>query len=122
MTARVYVNAPDYVTVAVQATVARRLEANADDVRDRVEGTLAEFLDPEYGGDPEKAARYVDGLSQERGAGWAFGRAVYLSELYEVMERVRSVDHVESITAPSGAVPLERDQLPVSGAHAITVV
>ena len=122
VTARVYVNAPDYVEVAVQASVAKTSEANADDVRDRVEGTLAEFLDPEYGGDAERAARYVEGLSQERGAGWAFGRAVYLSELYEVMERVRSIDHVEAITSPSAAVPLERDQLPVSGAHVITVV
>jgi len=122
VTARVYVNAPDYVEVAVQATVAKRPEANADDVRDRVERTLAEFLDPEFGGDPEKAATYVAGLSDERGSGWEFGRAVYLSELYEVMERVPGVDHVESIAAPSAAVPLERDQLPVSGAHAITVV
>jgi len=122
VTARVYVNAPDYVEVAVQASVAKTSEANADAVRERVERTLAEFLDPEYGGDSERAARYVEGPSQERGAGWAFGRAVYLSELYEVMERVRGIDHVEAITSPSAAVPLERDQLPVSGTHAITVV
>ncbi|MHC5057782.1 MAG: putative baseplate assembly protein [Planctomycetota bacterium] len=127
VTARVYVNDPDYVEVAVEASVAKTSEANADDVRDRVERTLSEFLDPEYGGDSERAARYVEALSSgtptgERGAGWAFGRAVYLSELYEVMERVRGIDHVEAITSPSAAVPLERDQLPVSGAHAITVV
>ena len=50
------------------------------------------------------------------------GRAVYLSELYEVMERVPGVDHVESIAAPPAAIPLERDQLPVSGIHVVTVI
>jgi hypothetical protein len=35
---------------------------------------------------------------------------------------VGNEDHVESIAAPAGPVPLEPDQLPVSGAHAITVV
>jgi uncharacterized phage protein gp47/JayE len=122
VTARIYVKDPDYISVSVQATVTKKPEADADDVRDRVEQTLAEFLDPEYGGDPERAAKYVQGLSQERGTGWEFGRAVYLSELYEVMERVEGVDHVESITSPSSAVPLERDELPVSGAHVIVVV
>jgi len=127
VTTRIYVIDPDYVMVDVHATVAKTPEADADVLAARAEGTLAEFLDPEYGGDPAKAAAYVEAQSSgtpvdERGTGWPFGRSIYLSELYEVIERVRGVDHVESITAPAGAMPLEQDQLPISGTHVIQVV
>ncbi len=127
VTTRIYVIDPDYVTVDVEATVAKTPEADPGALADKVAATLLEFLHPEYGGDPAKAAAYVEAQSSgtpvgERGAGWPFGRSIYLSELYEVMERVRGVDYVESIAAPVGPVPLEPDQLPVSGSHAITVV
>jgi hypothetical protein len=127
VTTRIYVVDPDYVTVDVEATVAKTPEADPGGLADKVEATLLEFLHPEYGGDSERAAAYVGALvsgtpTGERGPGWPFGRSVYLSELYEVIERVRGVDHVESITAPAGPVPLEQNQLPVSGAHSITVV
>jgi len=79
-------------------------------VGDAVEATLSEFLSPEYGGDSEKAALYVEGLSSDRGEGWPFGRAVYLSELFEAMERVAGVDHVESIASPAAAMPPESRQ------------
>jgi phage-related baseplate assembly protein len=122
VTARVFVNHPDYVPIVVEAIVAKTPEANADDVRAKAVATLIEFLDPEFGGDPGMAADYVEGLSQDRGPGWSFGRSIYVSELYEILERVRGVDHVETISAPTAAVPLERDQLPTPGAHVITVV
>jgi predicted phage baseplate assembly protein len=122
VTARIFVNHPDYVEISVTTTVAKTDEADADDVRLRVEATLSEFLDPEYGGDSQKAADYVEGVSDERGGGWPFGRSVYLSELYAVLERVRGVDHVALIASPAAAVPLERDQLPTPGAHVVPVV
>ena len=127
VTTRIFVIDPDYVTIDIHATVAKTPEADADVLATKAEGTLAEFLDPEYGGDPAKAAAYVEAQSSgtpgdERGTGWPFGRSIYLSELYEVIERVRGVDHVESITAPVGAMPLEQGQLPISGTHVIQVV
>jgi hypothetical protein len=127
VTTRVYVVDPDYVTVDVEATVAKTPEADPGGLADKVEATLLEFLHPEYGGDSARATAYVEALlsgtpTGERGPGWPFGRSVYLSELYEVIERVRGVDHVESIAAPTGPVPLEPNQLPFPGAHAITVV
>ena len=127
VTTRIYVIDPGYVSVAVEATVVKTAEADADALTDRIERTLEEFLDPEHGGDADRAARWAEGLlsgaaTAERGPGWPFGRSVYLSEIYEAIERVRGVDHVESLAAPAGPVPLEPDQLPVSGAHEITVV
>ena len=32
------------------------------------------------------------------GGGWPFGRAVFVSELYEALERLEAVDHVTSLT------------------------
>ncbi|MHC5054604.1 MAG: baseplate J/gp47 family protein, partial [Planctomycetota bacterium] len=127
VTTRIYVVDPGYVTVDVEATVAKTPLADPGELAAKVEATLAEFLHPEYGGDPEMAAAYVEAVrtgtpTGERGPGWPFGRSVYLSELYELVERVRGVDHVEGIAQPAAPVPLEPNQLPVSGAHAITVV
>jgi hypothetical protein len=127
VTTRIYVIDPDYVSVDVEAMVSKTAEAEPEELAAKVEATLVEFLHPEYGGDPERAAAYVEAVRSgtpagERGPGWPFGRSVYLSELYELIERVRGVDHVEGIAAPAGPVPLEPNQLPVSGSHAIAVV
>jgi hypothetical protein len=127
VTTRIYVIDPDYVTVEVEATVAKTPEADADELADKVEATFLEFLHPEYGGDSGRAAAYVEAVisgtpTGERGPGWPFGRSVYLSELFEVIERVRGVDHVESIASPATVVLLEKNQLPVSGTHVIQVV
>jgi len=122
VTAQLYVIDPDYVTVDVIATVAKTEEANSSLLEDRVERVIAEFFDPEYGGDAGKAVEYAEEISDERGPGWEFGRDVYVSELYELMERVTGVDHVESIGAPGSNISLERHQLPISGTVSITVV
>ncbi|MHC5054542.1 MAG: putative baseplate assembly protein [Planctomycetota bacterium] len=127
VTTRIYVIDPDYVTVHVETTVSKTPQADPGELAEKIEATLVEFLHPEYGGDSERAAAYVETVQSgtptgERGPGWPFGRSVYLSELYELIERVRGVDHVESIASPAGPVPLEPDELPVSGAHTITVV
>lgn len=80
------------------------------------------FLDSEYGGDSRKAVEYIEGVSTDRGTGWEFGRDIYLSELYELMERVNGVDHVESIDIPAANLPIEKNQLPLSGTIQVTVV
>jgi len=122
VTARLYVTNPDYVTVSVEAQVVKESTTDTLTVHNIVKAALAEFLDPEYGGDARKAAAYAEGISEERGTGWEFGRDVYLSELYELIESVSGVDHVHAIIAPAGTIGLERMQLPVSGEHQIEVV
>jgi uncharacterized phage protein gp47/JayE len=121
VTAQLYVTSPDYITVSVQAQVVKKSTADALSVQNAVKAALAEFLDPEYGGDAKKAAAYVQGESKERGSGWEFGRDVYLSELYELMESVSGVDHVEAITVPAETIELEKVQLPILGEHIVTV-
>jgi len=122
ITAQLYVIDPVYITVDISATVVKTEEANISILEDRIEQVIAEFLDPEYGGDARRAVEYVENLSDERGTGWEFGRDVYLSELYELVERVSGVDHVDGISVPAGNLVLEKDELPVPGTISITVM
>lgn len=122
VTAQLYVIDPEYISVDIKATVVKTEEANASALEDKVKKIIAEFLDPEYGGEPQKAVDYIEGISLERGSGWDFGRDVYLSELYELMERIHGVDHVETITTPSSNLTIEKNQLPLCGTVSITVV
>jgi uncharacterized phage protein gp47/JayE len=121
VTAQLYVISPAYETVDVSVSVTRSRLASRTDVETRVQAAIAEFLDPETGGDAEKAAAYALDSSAERGDGWPFGRSIYLSELYELVERIEGVDHVDSISVPTGTVALQKHGLPVPGTISVSV-
>jgi hypothetical protein len=78
---RMRVFGPDYVPVAVSATVARRRGSGL--TRERVQAEVARFLSALEGG--------------EDGRGWTFGRPVYKSELYQLLEGMAAVDHVADL-------------------------
>jgi uncharacterized phage protein gp47/JayE len=122
VTAQLHVIDPEYITVDIEATVSKTEEANTSSLEDKVKSVISEFLNPEYGGDAQKAVDYIEGTSDERGPGWEFGRDIYLSELYELMERIPGVDHVETITSPASNLVIEKNQLPLVGTITITVV
>jgi Baseplate J-like protein len=122
VTAQLHVIDPEYITVDVNATVAKTGEASTSLLEDKVKAVIKEFLDPEYGGDAQKAVDYVEGIAIERGSGWEFGRDIYLSELYELMERIPGVDHVEAIIEPVANLAIEKNQLPLVGTVSVTVL
>ena len=89
ITTNIKVDKPNYVRVSVNATIKVKSGANAEVVRGRVENAIDGFLSPLKGG-PE-------------GDGWPFGRSVYRSEVYEVIEEVEGVDCVSKLSI-SGAM------------------
>jgi len=93
-------------------TVVKIPEANPVELEATIRAVIQEYYDPEFGGDPARAVAYVAGASSERGSGWEFGRDVFRSEIFELLERVGGVDHVESIAVPAATVPIEDFQLP----------
>jgi predicted phage baseplate assembly protein len=99
ITTRVAVVPPAYRGVVVEAEVvptAGLLDPAA--LRSRVEGAIRAFLDPLAGG--------VDG------AGWPFGRALFRSELFRVLEGVDGVDHVAALRlGADGGAPREVDRI-----------
>jgi hypothetical protein len=73
---------PGYVRVAVAAEIVPQNIEQAQQVKQRVRDALAAFLHPLTGGS---------------GGGWDFGRNVYSSEVYHLLQGLTGVDHVTSL-------------------------
>ena len=111
---RIEVMGPDYLEVAVTATVKAGPGENKTTVHDGIVAALQQFLDP-LGGGPDRT-------------GWPLGRGVYISEILETIAGVAGVDYVESVLlsaagcgAQCGDICLDPLALAVSGAHQIQV-
>jgi len=74
---------PGYIGVRVKAEVIPKSIIEAKTVEGRIIDNLDRFLHPLHGGPEEK--------------GWAFGRNVYISEVYEVIENTEGVDYVHNL-------------------------
>ena len=113
------VDSPAYVGMAVEATVVIQRHASADRVRLDVGERLARYVDPLTGG-PD-------------GGGWPFGRDLYLSEVFTIMQSVAGVEFVQEATlyqvdlrsgqarAAGQRISLAQDALLLSYDHRITV-
>jgi hypothetical protein len=101
VTTRVRVAGPRYRPVRVTATVVRAFPAllRRDTVQQEATAALQRFLSPLHGG--------------EDGQGWEFGRAVYRSELSQVLQDTVGVDHVQELVLDGDpaaeALPLSQD-------------
>lgn len=84
ITTQLQVIPPIYVEISVKATVIIKAGYNPEQIRNQINKTLTEeFLHPLNGGN--------------EGKGWSFGRTVYKSEIYQVMDKTFGVDYVESL-------------------------
>ncbi|MBE9594032.1 MAG: baseplate J/gp47 family protein, partial [Proteobacteria bacterium] len=83
LTTELFVIPPEYVDVSVDATVVIKPKYRKETVEENVRTELASFLHPIRGGIDRN--------------GWTFGRPVYISELYEIIDRVDGVDYVKSL-------------------------
>jgi hypothetical protein len=86
ITTRVHVVRPRYVTIAVRLTLVPQWGVVTEKLIDEAVMRLEAFFDPLAGG-----------LDKQ---GWRFGRNVYVSELYQVMQQIPGVDHVVRTTDP----------------------
>ena len=83
LTTRQHIVGPIYAPVNVEILVASRTDVRADDLRKDIINSLIAYLDPLTGG--------------AQGSGWPFGRAVYVSELYALLESLSGVDYLPDI-------------------------
>ena len=81
LTTRVHVVFPRLLTVGVKLTLHLKRDALFEDVGQRAIERLREFFQPL----PNK---------QSGRQGWTLGRAVYLSEIYQVLDETEGVDYV----------------------------
>jgi hypothetical protein len=80
LTTRQHIVGPIYVPVSFDILVASRSDVRADDLRKQIINSLIAYLDPLTGG--------------AEGTGWPFGRAIYISELYTLLESISGVDYL----------------------------
>ena len=115
LTTELYVLRPDYEEITVKATVRIHPRFVVGSIEEDVIKKLNDFLHLTKGG-PE-------------GAGWPFGRSVYRSEIYEVLDRVEGVDHIEGVSLAKNGTGFSDDinitipphSLVYSGNHQIEV-
>jgi hypothetical protein len=106
ITTRVQVAKPTYRCVRIAATVVRDFASllRKDTVQRSAEAAVRQFLSPLRGGDD--------------GTGWPFGRSVYRSELYQLLEDLPGVDHVHRLLLDGdparGELPLADDEVVAS--------
>jgi hypothetical protein len=86
ITTRVHVVPPAFVTFGIRLTLVKQRQASADWIRSAAMNRLQDFFDPLRGGHDEK--------------GWAFGRNIYVSELYQLLGQIPGVDHVARTKDP----------------------
>lgn len=105
---------PEYAEITITASIKVRTGASAGKVHDRIVAALDNFLDPLIGG--------------PNSLGWPFGRSVFNSEVLALIENVRGVDYVASMSmeadssgAQCGDIALCPTALVTSGAHQIEV-
>jgi hypothetical protein len=100
LTMRHHVVGPDYVAVTLAgAQLALHRDVLAGNVRRDAVQAVRNFFHPITGG-PD-------------GKGWPFGRDVYVSEMYELLDKVEGVNYVENVvlTAPNRPDGSSREQL-----------
>jgi Baseplate J-like protein len=89
LTTRVHVVGPRFVIIGVHITLNLKPDAKGEDVIKIAVDRLSGFFSP-AGGGPD-------------GSGWPFGRPVYVSEIYRLLNNIPGVDFVtKAIDAKSG--------------------
>jgi len=92
LTTRAHVVGPFFVPVRISVTVVPLADRLLADVRRRIVNAVRAFLDPHTGGGD--------------GKGWPFGRNVFASEIFALLDRLSEVDFVTSVSL--AATPQDR--------------
>jgi hypothetical protein len=96
LTTRHHVVGPFYAPVSAEILVARRPDAQKEDVLRNVKQKLEEFLRP------------LPPPDDSTSACWPFGRDIFVSELYEALEKIQGVDYAPDIMLISECHPTDK--------------
>ena len=93
LTTQVYVAKPRYFAFRIQIKLLLKPDAVELQVKERAIESLTRFFHPLKGG--------------QAGTGWIFGRDIYVSEIYELLDSVEGVDYVQRRTQSNGTLAEE---------------
>jgi predicted phage baseplate assembly protein len=112
MGTELFVIGPVYITVTVKATVIMAPLYRSETAVKSVLERLNSFFSPINGGGPDKE-------------GWPFGRPIYISELYALLDQITGVDYIKKLTLiadgkeTDGDVKIPDYGLACSGTHLV---
>lgn len=90
LTTRLHVVGPFYAHVSAQLVIARNRDVLDNELTATINEKLADLLNP---------------LPSDERAGWPFGRDVFVSEIYEVLETIPGIDFVTDVMLGSSCPP-----------------
>ncbi|PSB45055.1 baseplate protein J [filamentous cyanobacterium Phorm 6] len=97
LTTRLHIVAPDYVHLKIRAQLYLEDGANPLTVPDKAIKEVENFFAP------------LNSQTYWEGKGWPFGQNVYISELYQLLDRLPGVDYVRGVNLEvSGATKTEQ--------------
>ncbi len=85
LTTRLHIDNPEYVSIAITADLIIKDGANPEKVKKQAEAEVQMFFSPLNSG------------TYWQGKGWEFGRSVYISELYKLLDDLEGVDYVKKL-------------------------
>jgi hypothetical protein len=101
LTTRHHVVGPVYAPFGLEMILARRADKPAKDLHEEIIALLVDRFHPLTGG--------------QDGTGWPFGRDVYISELYELLESIDGVDYIPDIALYNDCRPDDRNCVAAAG-------
>ena len=85
LTTRLHIVEPDYVSISIEAELILKDGAKGEELKEKARKEIKDFFDPLNSG------KYWEGK------GWPFGRSIYLSEIYKLLDDLSGVDYVENV-------------------------
>ncbi|MEM1167740.1 MAG: baseplate protein J [Cyanobacteria bacterium P01_H01_bin.35] len=85
LTTRLHIVEPEYVSISIDAELVLKDDAKAEDLIEKAKTEMKLFFDPLNSG------KYWEGK------GWPFGRSIYVSEIYKLLDDLAGVDYVKTI-------------------------
>ncbi|HMO59036.1 MAG TPA: putative baseplate assembly protein [Roseiflexaceae bacterium] len=114
LTTVVRIEPPEYIRVSVTASIKARPMASLETVRRDALDRLFRFLNPLIGG--------------EHGDGWPFGRDLYISEIYTVLQGTPGIGYIDQVSMaiegdqqPQTRISVPPNGLIVSAEHRVSV-
>ena len=85
LTTRLHIIEPQYISVKIEADLIIEDGYKPEDIKKRAQAEVQNFF------------HHLSSDKYWQGKGWPFGRSVYLSELYKLLDDLEGVDFVESL-------------------------
>jgi len=99
ITENVFFIEPEYVKISIKCNVHVMKKYSADKVKDRIEAKLKNFIDPLTGG--------------QDGKGWPFGRSIFPSEIYEMIDDVTGVDYASEVLLRANDLEFQKEAVKI---------